>query len=196
MLKVGITGGIGAGKSVVCRVFKTLGIPVFNADHTAKMLMDTDDNLVSGIKSIFGDNIYTLGKLNRAKLANQVFRQPELLQQLNAIVHPATIEYGKQWMAAQTSAYTIKEAAIFFESGSYKDMDVMIGVAAPTGLRIARAMQRPDMTQDKVLERIAAQMDADEKMARCDYVITNDDNTAIIPQVVKIHQALLTRAKN
>jgi len=195
MLKVGITGGIGAGKSVVCRVFQTLGIPVFDADRTAKELMESDASLVAGISKLFGDDIYTSGKLNRAELAAKVFKEPQLLQQLNAMVHPATIEYGKQWMAAQTSPYTIKEAAIFFESGSHKDMDVMIGVSAPVELRIARAMLRSDMTREKVLERMAAQMDADEKMAKCDHVIINDDVTAIIPQVAAIHKILLAKTK-
>ena len=125
--------------------------------------METDTQIISGIVKIFGQEIYTSGKLNRQLLAGRVFKEPELLQQLNALVHPATIAYGKQWMSVQNAPYTIKEAAIFFESGSSKDMDVMVGVAAPAELRIARAMQRPGMTRDKVHERIAAQMDAEKK---------------------------------
>lgn len=193
MLKVGVTGGIGAGKSVVCRVFHTLGIPVFNADDTAKQLMETDPALVTAIQSLFGNNIYMDGRLDRKKLAAIVFEQPALLQQLNELVHPATIAYGNQWMATQTSPYVIKEAAIFFESGSYKEMDVMIGVSAPENIRINRAMQREGMTREKVLQRIASQMDDTEKMSRCDYVIINDDTTAIIPQVLHIHKALLAK---
>lgn len=194
MLKVGVTGGIGAGKSVVCRVFHTLGIPVFNADDTAKQLMETDPALVTAIQSLFGNDIYIDGKLDRKKLAAIVFEQPALLLQLNALVHPATIAYGNQWMAAQTSPYVIKEAAIFFESGSYKEMDVMIGVSAPENIRISRAMRREDMTREKVMQRIASQMDDTEKMSRCDYIIINDDNTAIIPQVLQVHQALLGKS--
>lgn len=194
MLKVGVTGGIGAGKSVVCRVFRTLGIPVFNADDTAKQLMETDPALVTAIQSLFGNNIYMDGRLDRKKLAAIVFEQPALLQQLNELVHPATIAYGNQWMATQTSPYVIKEAAIFFESGSYKEMDVMIGVSAPENIRINRAMQREGMTREKVLQRIASQMDDTEKMSRCDYVIINDDTTAIIPQVLQVHQALLGKS--
>lgn len=195
MLKVGITGGIGAGKSLVCRVFKTLGIPVFDADHIAKQLMESDEELVAKIIQIFGKDIYTAGRLNREQLASHVFSQPNLLHQLNKLVHPATIAYSKQWMAGQNSPYTIKEAAIFFESGSNKDMDVMIGVAAPVGLRIQRAISRPGMTHEKVQERIASQMDAEEKMSKCDYVITNDGIAAIIPQVVAIHNVLLKKAE-
>lgn len=194
MLKVGVTGGIGAGKSVVCRVFRTLGIPVFNADDTAKQLMETDPALVTAIQSLFGNNIYIDGKLDRKKLAAIVFEQPALLLQLNALVHPATIAYGNQWMAAQTSPYVIKEAAIFFESGSYKEMDVMIGVSAPENIRISRAMRREGMTREKVMQRIASQMDDTEKMSCCDYIIMNDDNTAIIPQVLQVHQALLGKS--
>ena len=191
MLKVGVTGGIGAGKSVVCRVFHTLGIPVFNADDTAKQLMETDPALVTAIQSLFGSNIYMDGRLDRKNLAAIVFEQPALLQQLNALVHPAIIAFGNQWMATQTSPYVIKEAAIFFESGSYKEMDVMIGVSAPENIRINRAMQREGMTREKVMQRIASQMDDTEKMRRCDYVIINDGTTAIIPQGLQVHRALL-----
>lgn len=193
MLKVGITGGIGAGKSVVCRVFETLGIPVFNADETAKKLMETDSALVAAIKDLFGDNIYTGHRLDRKKLASIVFEQPVLLEKLNALVHPATIAYGRKWMEEQDAPYTIKEAAIFFESGSDKEMDVMIGVSAPEELRIKRAMQRPGMTREKVLQRMASQMDDAEKMKRCDYVITNDDTAALISQVVALHNTLLKK---
>mgnify|MGYP001191320457 CR=1 FL=1 len=194
MLKVGVTGGIGAGKSVVCRVFQTLGIPVFNADETAKQLMETDAALVASISSLFGYSIYIDGRLDRKKLAAIVFQQPALLQQLNALVHPATIAYGNTWMRQQSTPYVIKEAAIFFESGSYKEMDVMIGVSAPENIRIERALQREGMTREKVLQRIASQMDDAEKMKRCDYVITNNGSTALIPQVLQIHKALLAKS--
>ena len=195
MLKVGVTGGIGAGKSVVCQVFKTLGIPVFNADETAKQLIENDSNIVAQVKALFGDDIYTNGVLDRTQVASVVFKQPELLQQLNAIIHPATIAAGEKWIAAQTADYIIKEAAIFFESGTYKQMDLMIGVTAPEELRIERALQRNGMTREKVQERIAQQMDDAEKMKRCDYVIINDGKEAIIPQVMNIHQQLLNKLK-
>ena len=194
MLKVGITGGIGAGKSVVCRVFETLGIPVFNADEMAKTLMETDSGLIAAIKRLFGDNIYTGGKLDRKELAAIVFEQPLLLEQLNEIIHPATISYGRKWMEEQNAPYTIKEAAIFFESGSDKEMDLMIGVFAPGELRIKRAMQRPGMTREKVLQRMASQMDDAEKMRRCDFVITNNDIAALVPQVTSLHKILLGKA--
>lgn len=194
MLKVGVTGGIGAGKSVVCRVFQTLGIPVFNADDIAKRLMETDAALVTSICALFGNGIYIDGRLDRKKLATIVFEQPALLQQLNSLVHPATIAYGNTWMQEQSAPYVIKEAAIFFESGSYKEMDVMIGVSAPENIRINRALQREGMTREKVLQRIASQMDDAEKMKRCNYVIINDGSTALIPQVLEVHKALLAKS--
>lgn len=194
MLKVGITGGIGSGKSTVCQVFETLGIPVFYADQAARYLMEHDAALIDSIKLLFGNEAYKGSKLDRERIATIVFQKPGILEQLNAIVHPATLRYGKQWMEAQKSPYAIKEAAIFFESGSYKDMDVMIGVHAPQTLRIFRTMQRDGITQEKVLERMSNQMDDDEKMKRCDHVIINDDHTAILPQVLNIHELLLQQA--
>lgn len=190
MLKVGVTGGIGAGKSVVCRVFATLGIPVFDADASAKKLMEEDEQLVASISALFGSAVYTDGKLDREQLAGIVFNNPELLQQLNALVHPTTIAYGNKWMSLQNAPYIIKEAAIFFESGSYKEMDVMIGVFAPPELRIARVLERPGMTRQKVQERMNSQMSDEEKMKLCTYTIINDGVEALIPQVIAIHSQL------
>lgn len=195
MLKVGITGGIGSGKSIVCQVFHALGIPVFDADLAARELVNSDPALINAIKGLFGPGIYVDGKLNRQEVAAIVFREPSKLEQLNALIHPATIAYGKAWMEQQKAPYVIKEAAIFFESGSYKDMDVMIGVFAPKELRIQRAVQREGMSPEKVQERIASQMDEEEKMKRCDYVIINDGVYPVIPRVNELHQLLLAKAK-
>ncbi len=195
MLRVGITGGIGSGKSVVCRVFHTLGIPVFNADDTARYLMENDTKLVHQISVMLGADVYSNGKLDRTKVSAIIYEQPEKLASLNALVHPATISYANDWFARQQAPYVIKEAAIFFESGSYKEMDIMIGVSAPAELRIARAIQRSGMTREKVLSIMAQQMNDEEKMSRCDHVIINDDVTAILPQVLKLHELLLSSAK-
>ncbi len=194
MLKVGVTGGIGSGKSVVCRVFHTLGIPVFNADDTARYLMENDEHLVHHIKALLGEDVYSDGKLDRAKVSEIIFREPQKLQQLNSLVHPATISYANGWFARQAAPYVIKEAAIFFEGGSYKEMDMMIGVFAPAELRIERATKRSNMTREKVLSVMAQQMNENEKMSRCDHVITNDDVHAILPQVLKLHDLLLASA--
>lgn len=196
MLKVGITGGIGSGKTMVCQVFETLGIPVFYADKAARYLMENDAVIIDHIKMLFGKDIYQGGTLNREHVASIVFQQPAILEQLNSVVHPATIRYGQQWMESQNSPYVIKEAAIFFETGSHVDMNVMIGVYAPQKLRIMRTMKRDGVRQEKVSRRMSFQMDEDEKMKRCDYVITNDDTVAIIPQVSHIHNLLLARAKS
>jgi dephospho-CoA kinase len=191
MLKVGITGGIGSGKSVVCQVFSTLGIPVFNADDTAKYLMESDAELVRSICGLLGSDVYNSGKLDRAKVAALIYNDNSKLAALNALVHPATIKYAEHWFGSHTAPYAIKEAAIFFESGSYKDIDVMIGVFAPLDLRIERAMKRSNFTREKVLGIVANQMNEDEKMKRCDHIIINDDTTAVLPQILALHQIML-----
>ncbi len=194
MLKVGLTGGIGSGKSVVCQVFSTLGIPVFNADLAARHIMENDQLLVHSIKELLGGEVYNKGILDRPKVASIVFNKPELLAQLNALVHPTTVKYANDWLAKQTTPYAIKEAAIYFESGSYNEMDVMIGVYAPQEIRIKRAMNRGKQTREEVLSIIGRQMNEEEKMNRCDFVITNEDVTAVLPQVLGVHKALLQKA--
>ncbi len=196
MLKVGVTGGIGSGKSVVCQVFGTLGIPVFNADDAARYLMENDTTLMQRIQLLLGDDVYRDGKLDKARVSAIIYEQPGKLEQLNEIVHPATISYANAWMEQQATPYVIKEAAIFFESGSNKDIDVMIGVSAPKELRVSRAMERSHIPRKKVLSIMGRQMDEDEKMKRCDHVITNDDVTPLLPQVLKMHEMLLGRANS
>ncbi len=193
-MKVGITGGIGTGKSTVAKVFETLGIPVFRADDAAKYLMDHDLDLREAVIGLLGD-VYTNGTTDRAKISAIVFRDPTLLEQLNALVHPATIAYGRQWMEAQISPYILKEAAIFFESGSNREIDFMIGVSAPAELRIRRVEQRSKMPRNKVLEIMASQMDNDAKLQLCDAVIVNDDIQPVLPQVLLIHDTLLQLSK-
>jgi dephospho-CoA kinase len=193
-LKVGITGGIGSGKTTVCHFFELLGIPVFYADEAARALMDDDPALKAGIASLFGEGVYKSGKLDRAAVSAAVFGNPEKLNALNALVHPASVAAAARWLERQATPYALKEAAIFFESGTYAGMDVMVGVRAPQELRIARAMSRSGLTRDEVLSRMARQMDEDEKMARCDYVIVNDGRQAVIPQTLALHEALLARA--
>lgn len=195
MLKVGITGGIGSGKTTVCQVFETLGIPVFYADAAAKYLMNNDPLLIKKITELFGESAYIDQQLDRSYISSKAFTNPELLKQLNAIVHPATINYGDKWMKKQTTQYVLKEAAIFFESGTYKQMDLIIGVYANKETRLQRVMQRSDMTKEEVEERMAQQMNEEEKMKRCDYVINNNDQDIIIPQVLQLHEELLKKAK-
>ncbi|MDI9319026.1 MAG: dephospho-CoA kinase [Phycisphaerales bacterium] len=193
MLKVGITGGIGSGKSTVCQVFETLGIPVLYADGIAKMLMEQDPQLRAQIIALLGADAYKGNKLNRAYISQIVFADSERLHQLNALTHPPVIAYGEAWLQQQKSAYALKEAALFFESGSDKNVDLMIGVSAPLHLRIQRSMQREDISEQAVQERIAKQMEEPEKMSRCDYLIYNDDAHSIIEQVLELHQVLLQK---
>jgi dephospho-CoA kinase len=193
MLKVGVTGGIGSGKSTICQVFHTLGIPVFNADEAARWLMENDAQLIAHIKELFGESAYEGGKLNRPYIATAAFGDKQKLDALNALTHPATIAYGKRWMETQTTPYAIKEAALFFESGSNKEVDVMIGVYAPIEVRLQRAMHRDNVSREKILERMGKQMNEEEKMKRCDYVITNDETRAVIPQVLDLHELLLKK---
>jgi dephospho-CoA kinase len=193
MLKVGITGGIGSGKSTVCAFFEVLGIPVFYADEAARTMMDSDAHLRAGIADLFGPGIYVSGRLDRTALSQAVFGFPERLAALNALVHPATIAAAERWMQAQRSPYVIKEAAIFFESGSNVGMDIMIGVRAPRELRMQRAMNR-GLSREDVSARMSRQMDEEEKMRRCDYVIANDDVQAVIPQVLHLDDLLRKEA--
>jgi len=193
MLKVGLTGGIGSGKSTVAKIFATLGIPVYNADSRAKELMSTDSELIKEIKSRFSDNAYSQGKLDTAFLAREVFQNKGKLSLLNSIVHPFTIADAKKWMEKQTSAYAIKEAALIFESGSQGEFDYIIGVEAPQSLRILRTMKRDEVDRNKVMERMNNQLEESIKMKLCDQVIINDEQSMIIPQVLFIHEWLLKK---
>ena len=188
MLRIGLTGGIGSGKSIVAKIFKALNIPVYDADKAAKKLMNEDGNLKENIKSAFGENSYINDDLNRSFLAEQVFSDPQKLSLLNSLVHPATIKDAEEWMNRQTARYVIKEAALIFESGSQKNLDLVIGVQAPLAMRIHRTMLRDNITTSQVKSRIAKQLDEELKMKLCDYVIINDEQHLLIPQVLALHE--------
>lgn len=195
MLKIGLTGGIGSGKSTVARIFEILGIPVYYADAAAKRLMNTDPALREQIIAAFGAEAYTGGELNRQYLAQQVFHDEKKLAGLNSLVHPATIHDAEKWIAAQTSPYTVKEAALIFESGSEKLLDYVIGVSAPQELRIQRTMQRDHISSEEVLKRIHQQMDEKLKMEQCNFIVYNDEEQPVLPQVLALHRQLLELAK-
>lgn len=190
MLKIGITGGIGSGKSMVAKVFEHLGIPVYNADTAAKSLMENDPALRASITELFGPDSYLNGTLNRSYISSLVFKDRSKLEALNALVHPATIRYGMEWMSKQTTPYAIKEAALIFESGTQNELDYVIGVYAPQALRIHRVMQRDNVTREQVLQRMANQIDESVKMKLCDFVVVNDDQQLVLPQVLKLHDNL------
>ena len=194
-LKIGLTGGIGSGKSTVAKIFSTIGIPVFYADIAAKNVMHEDVALKQKIKETFGDAAYENNTLNRKYIADIVFNDPFKLEQLNAMVHPATIAAAHQWMLQQTTPYVIKEAALFFEAGSTEGLDFIIGVYAPQHLRVQRVMQRDNVTREEVFSRMSKQINEEMKMRLCDFVIVNDEQTMVIPQVLKLHEKFITLSK-
>jgi dephospho-CoA kinase len=197
MLKVGLTGGIGSGKTTVAAIFGTLGIPVSYADAEARRLMNEDPELRAAISTHFGPEVYAGGKLDRKGLALKVFNDPEKLELLNSLVHPVTIREGERWMQAQAVGhpYAIREAALIFETRVAGHLDFIIGVFAPTAMRIHRAMQRDHTTREDILRRMGNQIDEELKMALCDAVIHNDEEHAVIPQVLALHRQLLTLPK-
>jgi dephospho-CoA kinase len=194
MLKIGITGGIGSGKSTVAKMFEVLGIPIYNADDAAKRLMNSDVALKQKLITQFGPKIYLSGVLNRPYLSEIVFNNPELLEQLNSIVHPATLADAAKWMQNQTAPYAIKEAALVFESGAHEHLDKIIGVFAPAELRIERVLARDNLTRDEIIMRMNKQINETIKMRLCDYVVINDEQQMLIPQVLKLHKTLLSLA--
>ncbi|HQW92493.1 MAG TPA: dephospho-CoA kinase [Ferruginibacter sp.] len=196
MLKIGLTGGIGSGKSTVAKVFEVLGIPVYYADDAAKKLMNEDAALKQKIKLQFGESVYANEHLNKKALADIVFNDPEKLALLNALVHPATLKDVESWMQSQSSPYIIKEAALIFESGAHQNLDYVIGITAPAPLRIQRTMQRDGITREAVVARMDKQMDDTIKMKLCDFVITNDEQEMLLPQVLALHDKLLSLSKN
>jgi dephospho-CoA kinase len=192
MLKVGITGGIGSGKTTVCKIFEQLGIPVYYADDRAKRLMVEDPQLVRGIMALLGEEAYTPeGQLDRTFVANIVFNNPGKLAQLNDLVHPAVARDGAAWQEKQTEVpYTLKEAALLYEAGSYRALDRMICVVAPEEMRIQRVMERDRVDRAAVLARMDKQWPQAQKARLADFLIYNDGTQSLVQQVVRIHKRL------
>ncbi|MBD1430916.1 dephospho-CoA kinase [Sphingobacterium litopenaei] len=191
-IKVGITGGIGSGKSFVAKIFKTMGIPFYDADKEAKLIMTRSVIIREGLIQAFGEEVYFEdGSLNRKWLSAQVFNNPEKLELLNTIVHPVVIQDAVDWANTQTSCYSLKEAALLFESGSYKTLDYTILVVAPEELRIERVMNRDGVSREEVLNRINKQMPEEEKRKLADFIIVNNGIQPLIPQLYEIHKQLI-----
>jgi dephospho-CoA kinase len=190
-MKLGVTGGIGSGKTSVCRVFNVLGIPVFSADPEAQKIMNSDDNVIKKINKITGRNLYTEGYLNRAELATLIFNDPHLLAEVNALVHPVVFETFERWAAEQTSPYSIMEAAILFESGASKLVDRVVTVVAPVKERVIRVIRGKKLSREQIMERIRNQMNDESKIKLSDYVIHNSENDMIIPAILRIHEDIL-----
>lgn len=196
MLKVGLTGGIGSGKTTIAKIFELLNVPVYYADDASKRLYHTDKDLIAKMKKHFGEDIYTNDQLNRSKLAAIVFNDPDKLELLNQLVHPPTIRDAEDWMNKQTAPYVIKEAALLFESGSAQGLDFIIGVQSPSHYRIKRVMERDGVKREDVINRANRQIDEEIKMRLCDFVIVNNDQELVIPQVLELHSKLLKASLN
>lgn len=195
-LRIGLTGGIGSGKSYVAKIFETLGVPVYYADEAAKRIMNENGDLRNQLVLHFGEKAYTNNQLNRKFIASLVFESPEKLTLLNSLVHPLTIADADHWVKLQATPYIIKEAALVFESDAWKHLDKVIGVSAPYELRLKRAMQRDKISAEEVQARMNRQMDEEEKMKRCDYVLINNEKELLIPQVVALHEKLTAKASS
>jgi dephospho-CoA kinase len=194
-MKIGVTGGIGSGKTTVCRVFSALGIPVFAADEEARKIMETDPSVMQKVNDIAGVEIYTGGILNRSELAGLIFNNRELLDKINKVVHPVVRENFNNWQMSQGSDYVILEAAILFESGSFRSVDRIITVIAPVEERIERVVRRNNLTREQIMERIRNQTEDDYKVSRSDYVIDNADDKLIVPEILRIHEEILKQIK-
>ena len=191
MLKIGLTGGIGSGKTTVSQIFKILGVPVFDADTAAKEAMEQNPVLKEKLITTFGADVFVEHKLNRKYLADIVFNDAHQLDVLNALVHPITIAAAADWFATQNSPYAIKEAALIFEAGAGQGLDYVIGVFAPTALRIKRVMDRDHLSREEVLSRMNRQIDDQIKMKLCDFVIQNNNQALLTKQVLELHQNFL-----
>lgn len=192
MLKIGITGSIGSGKSIVCKIFEQLGVPIYNADERAKILMISNAEIIAKVKLLFGNESYTeTGELNRKHLSDIAFNNKDLLTQLNQIVHPIVFKDFDNWLLEKEQLnikYILKEAALMFETDSYKKLDKFIVVTAPMELRISRTMQRDSILKEQVLSRMNNQLSQEEKLAKADYEIINNEQTSLIEQVFSLHQ--------
>ncbi len=192
MLKIGITGGIGSGKTTICKVFESLGIPVFYADAAAKQAMVKDAELINGVKVAFGQESYHPdGSLNNAHIASIVFNQKTELDKLNALVHPAVFMAFEAWVKTMSTPYVLKEAALLFESGSYQQCDKNILVTSPMDLRLKRVMERDQVSEALVLARMDKQFTDEQKAKMADYHISNTASESIILQVLSLHRAFL-----
>ncbi|MGD0757117.1 MAG: dephospho-CoA kinase [Bacteroidales bacterium] len=189
--KLGVTGGIGSGKTSVCRVFEVLRVPVFSADREAQEIMETDDRVIRSLNSIMGKDLYINGSLDRKELAAIIFNDRTLLEKVNLLVHPAVFDRFRKWASEQTAPYVIMEAAILFESGASKFVDRVATVVAPVEQRVKRVIQRNKLSREQVMERMKNQMDDETRIKLSDYIINNSENDMIVPAILKIHNDIL-----
>ena len=198
MIKVGITGGIGSGKTTVCRVFELLGVPVFYADNVAKTIMQTDSQLKNEILNTFGQESYLVdGQLNRPYISSIVFKDLLQLNKLNALVHPAVFRAFDRWIVEQKDVpYILKEAALLYESESYKMCDLSILVNSPESTRISRIKARDHISEEEIMLRMKRQFSDEQKMKLANHILINDENRLLIPQILDLHQQFLKISRN
>ncbi|MFM6954745.1 MAG: dephospho-CoA kinase [Sphingobacteriaceae bacterium] len=197
MLKIGITGGIGTGKSTICEIFALIGIPVYNADEAAKSLMVTNKTLKQELIAAFGPNTFNNeGSLDRTYLSNIVFNDKKALKQLNTLVHPAVLADFKKWCSQQHTPYVLKEAALLIESESYRECDYTILVESPIELRIQRLLSRDKSSEGQIRARIANQLPEGEKAKLANYLLLNDEEHLLIPQILALHSQFLEASRN
>ena len=194
MFRLGITGGIGSGKSLVCSILEKFGIPVYYADKEARRLMNSSVDLKRAIKDVFGEEIYPDGELDRQEMGRRIFGEPDLLNEINRMVHPVVREDFIKWSeSCENVPYVIEEAAILFESGAASEMDASVLIYAPKQLRIERVMARDGLSRSEVEKRINMQMDEEEKKRLADRVILNDEKKLLLPQLVALHEDIKSR---
>jgi dephospho-CoA kinase len=197
MVKVGITGGIGSGKSLVCKIFSLLGVPVYYSDERAKYILNNNTEVIKKLTAKFGENLYTNGELNRAFLANIIFNNKEAINFVNSIVHPAVgIDFADWTETLHASLYCMEEAALLFESGSFKQFDLIITVVSPEQMRIKRVMERDKVQKDDVISRMRNQWNDEKKIELSDFVINNGITNSLMEQVLEIHNKILTGKYN
>ena len=192
MIRVGLTGGIGSGKTTVAKIFKQLGVPVYFSDDRAKDLMLNNQFLRESLISVFGDKVIINGFLNRSYIASKVFTNPKELIKLNALVHPFVQRDFDLWSASQDSFYVLKEAAIIFETGADKLLDKVVLVESPEDLKVSRIMIRDGMTEKEVLKRMSIQWSDRQKRTNADYIIQNNGKCSLVYQILKLHDTFST----
>jgi len=192
MIKIGITGGIGSGKSIICQVFSILKVPVYHADAEAKMLTESDPTIRKQLEAVAGVNVFNNGGLNRLLLADLIFNNSDMLEKINGIIHPKVAVHFKEWCTRHSQdPYIIHESAILFESNTYKDFQKIVAVTSPEDKRISRILNRNNMTIDRIRSIMMNQLPESEIVQRSDFVIINDDSQLIIPQVLELHHIFL-----
>ena len=191
MLRIGLTGGIGSGKSYISDIFRHLGVKVFCADKIAREILDTNPDVKFKLSNLFGEAIYCKGQFDRKEAARKVFKDGDLLNKMNAIVHPAVLSSFDSWANAYSGLpYVLKEAAIIFETGGYKFLDAVINISAPEEIRINRVMVRDGTSREDVIARMSHQWKEKDRVDKADYLIVNDELSMLIPQVINVHNTL------